>query len=277
MKKLNAIARHTPNICKVAPSSQYHMEDIHEAGGVSAILKEVSDNTEASKIFDKTCITVTGKTIGENIADARIKREEVIRQRGNYYSEVGGLAVLFGNLAPEGGVVKAAGVSESMKNFTGTAVIFNSQPEAIEGITNGKVKAGNVVVIRYEGPKGGPGMQEMLSPTSLIMGMGLGESVALLTDGRFSGATRGGCIGHISPEAAVGGPIGLLEEGDRVTIDIPNYTITVDVSENELNERRKRWSIPASVKERVSNSRYLSKYASMVTSGSRGAVLKWGG
>ncbi len=275
MKKLNAIARHTPNICKVAPSSRYHMEDIHQAGGVSAILKEVSENTEAEKIFDKTCITVTGKTIGENIADAEIKRDDVIRKKGNYYSDVGGLAVLFGNLAPEGGVVKAAGVSETMKKFSGTAVIFNSQPEAIKGITEGKVKAGNVVVIRYEGPKGGPGMQEMLSPTSLIMGMGLGDSVALITDGRFSGATRGGCIGHVSPEAAVGGPIGLLKEGDRITIDIPNYSITVEISDEELEERRKSWSIPASVKERTSHSRYLSKYASMVTSGSRGAVLKW--
>ena len=275
LKKLNEFTQQTPNVCKLAPSGSYHMEDAEQAGGVSAILQELSVNAKTKNLLKLDCPTVTGKTLGENILNHEAKNRDVIRAEGNYYSEVGGLAVLFGNVAEEGGVVKTAGVVEQMKRFTGTAVVFNSQDEALEGINAGKVASGNVVVIRYEGPKGGPGMQEMLSPTSLIMGMGLGDSVALITDGRFSGATRGACIGHVSPEAAVGGTIALVQDGDVIEISIPDYTMELKVSDEELAKRRAEWSLPDFVKDRVSISRYLSKYATMVTSGSRGAVLEW--
>ncbi|MBF0275620.1 MAG: dihydroxy-acid dehydratase [Nitrospinae bacterium] len=275
LKKLNELSRRTPNICKLAPSGKYHMEDAERAGGISTILHEISHNDSAKDLLNLNCKTVSGQTLGEVIKNAENKDADVIRTKGNYYSDVGGLAVLFGNLSPEGGVVKTAGVVDKMKTFSGTAVIFNSQDEAIEGIKGGKVKSGNVVVIRYEGPKGGPGMQEMLTPTSLIMGMGLGESVALITDGRFSGATRGACIGHVSPEAAVGGEIALIEEGDIIEIDIPNYSMELKITEAEMNKRRNAWKCPDFVKERVGFSKYLSKYATMVTSGGRGAVLEW--
>jgi dihydroxy-acid dehydratase len=214
---------------------------------------------------------VTGKTLEENIADAGIENSDVIHSLDNPYSKTGGLAILTGNLAPKGGVIKTAGVAPEMLTHTGPAVIFESQEDACEGILAGKVKEGNVVVIRCEGPKGGPGMQEMLSPTSHIMGAGLGGSVALITDGRFSGGTRGACIGHISPEAAVGGPIGLLKDGDIIEIDIPNNCINVKLSDEELAERKKAWQPP---KPRITEG-CLAKYASMATSADTGAVLKW--
>ena len=268
LERINAISAKCPNICKVAPSSEFHIEDVDAAGGVSAILKEIS---KVANLLNTDCLTVTGKTLGETIADAEIKNPEVIHPLDNAYSKTGGLAILRGNLAPNGGVVKAAGVADAMLTHTGPAVIFESQEEACDGILAGKIKTGNVVVIRYEGPKGGPGMQEMLSPTSYIMGAGLGESVALITDGRFSGGTRGACIGHISPEAAVGGPIGLLKNGDIIEIDIPNNRIDVKLSEAELAERKKAWKQP---KPRITRG-YLAKYASMATSADTGAVLKW--
>jgi len=268
LERINAISGKCPNICKVSPSSNVHVEDVDAAGGVSAILKEIS---KIPNLLNTDCITVTGKTLGENIAAAKIKNTEVIHTLDNAYSKTGGLAILRGNLAPNGGVVKMAGVAPAMLRHSGPAVIFESQEDACEGILAGRVKAGDVVVIRYEGPKGGPGMQEMLSPTSYIMGAGLGESVALITDGRFSGGTRGACIGHISPEAAVGGPIGLLKNGDIIEIDIPNNKIDVNISEAELNDRRKSWTPP---KPRVTKG-CLAKYAAMATSADTGAVLKW--
>jgi len=244
------------------------MEDVDAAGGISAILKEIG---KIPNLLSTDCLTVTGRTLSENITNAEIKNPEVIHSLDNAYSKTGGLAILKGNLAPSGSVVKTAGVKPAMLTHTGPAVIFESQEEACDGILNGKVKGGDVVVIRYEGPKGGPGMQEMLSPTSYIMGAGLGESAALITDGRFSGGTRGACIGHISPEAAVGGPIGLLKNGDTIEINIPNNKINVKLSDDELAERKKKWTPP---KPRITKG-YLAKYASMATSADTGAVLKW--
>jgi len=268
LERINEISTKCPNICKVSPSSKFHLEDVDAAGGISAILKEIS---KTPNLLNTDCLTVTGKTLGENVADAEIKNQEVIRPLDNAYSVTGGLVILTGNLAPKGSVVKSAGVTEAMLTHSGPAVIFESQEDACEGILAGKVKENDVVVIRYEGPKGGPGMQEMLSPTSYIMGAGLGESVALITDGRFSGGTRGACIGHISPEAAVGGPIGLLKDGDIIEIDIPNNKINVKVSDEELAERKKAWKPP---KPKITKG-CLAKYASMATSADTGAVLKW--
>lgn len=268
LDRINSIAQKCPNICKVAPSSHYHVEDVDKAGGISAILKEIS---RIDGLINTDCLTVTGKTLGENIAGAKIEDSQCIRTLDNAYSQKGGLAILKGNLAPDGGVVKSAGVSKSMLKHSGPAVIFDSQEDACEGILAGKVKAGDVVVIRYEGPRGGPGMQEMLSPTSYIMGAGLGESVALITDGRFSGGTRGACVGHISPEAAAGGPIGLLKDGDVIEIDIPGNSISVKLSDKELAQRHKKWKKP---KPKI-NYGALGKYASMASSADTGAVLKW--
>jgi dihydroxy-acid dehydratase len=268
LDRINGISARCPNICKVSPSSKVHVEDVDAAGGISAILNEVS---KVPNLLNLDCPTVTGKTIGENIADAKIKDNEVIHTLENAYSKTGGLAILRGNLAPDGAVIKTAGVTPEMLTHTGPAVIFESQEEACEGILASKVKAGDVVVIRCEGPKGGPGMQEMLSPTSYIMGAGLGQSVALITDGRFSGGTRGACIGHISPEAAVGGPIGLLKDGDIIEIDIPNNQLNVKLSDEELAERKESWTPP---KPKITKG-YLAKYASMATSADTGAVLKW--
>jgi dihydroxy-acid dehydratase len=268
LERINIIAMKCPNICKVSPSSRYHMEDVDAAGGISAILKEISN---APNLLNTDCLTVTGKTLGDNISKSKIKNKEVIRTLDNAYSKTGGLAILRGNLAEKGAVVKTAGVMEKMLKHSGPAVIFESQEEACDGILGGKVKEGDVVVIRCEGPKGGPGMQEMLWPTSYIMGAGLGESVALITDGRFSGGTRGACIGHISPEAAVGGTIGLLKNGDIIEIDIPDNKINVKLSDEEIAERRNAWEPP---KPRITKG-YLAKYASMATSADTGAVLKW--
>jgi dihydroxy-acid dehydratase len=268
LKRINAISAKCPNICKVAPSSKYHVEDVDAAGGISAILSEIR---KIPNLLNLDCVTVAGKTLGENIAKAKIKDAEVIHTLDKAYSRTGGLAILKGNLAPNGCVVKTAGVAPAMLTHTGPAVIFESQEEACDGILAGKVKEGDVVVIRCEGPKGGPGMQEMLSPTSYIMGAGLGESVALITDGRFSGGTRGACIGHVSPEAAVGGPIGLLKNGDIIEIDIPKNKINVKLSDKELAERKKTWKPP---KPKITEG-CLAKYAVMATSADTGAVLKW--
>ena len=268
LSRINTISGKCPNICKVSPSSAWHMQDVDAAGGISAILKEIST---IPGLLNLDCKTVTGKTLGQNIAKAKIKNTDCIHKVKDAYSKTGGLAILHGNLAPNGCVVKSAGVAASMQKHSGPAVIFESQEEACDGILGGKVKAGDVVIIRYEGPKGGPGMQEMLSPTSYIMGAGLGESVALITDGRFSGGTRGACIGHVSPEAAVGGPIGLVKTGDIVEIDIPKRSIRVELSAAELAKRKKAWK-PRT--PRITKG-CLAKYASMATSADTGAVLKW--
>jgi len=269
LDRINDISARCPNICKVSPSTnKVHVEDVDAAGGISAILNEIA---KIPNLLNLDCPTVTGRTLGENIAGARIKNPEVIHSLENPYSKTGGLAVLRGNLAPKGCVVKSAGVAPSMLTHKGPAIIFNSQEEAGEGILAGKVKAGDVVVIRYEGPRGGPGMQEMLSPTSYIMGAGLGESVALITDGRFSGGTRGACIGHISPEAAVGGPIAMLQDGDLIEIDIPKNKIKVQLTTKELAARKKNWKPP---EPRIKHG-CLAKYAAMATSADTGAVLKW--
>ncbi len=268
LDRINEISEKCPNICKVSPSSHWHMEDVDAAGGISAILKEIS---KSPNLLNTDCMTVSGETLGEVIADADIKNTDCIRTIDNAYSKTGGLAILRGNLAPNGSVVKTAGVTEQMLKHSGPAVIFESQEDACEGILAGKVKQGDVVVIRYEGPKGGPGMQEMLSPTSYIMGAGLGDSVALITDGRFSGGTRGACIGHVSPEAAVAGPIGLLNPGDIIEIDIPNKSIDVKLSDAELAQRKQNWK-PQQPKITKG---CLAKYAAMATSADTGAILKW--
>jgi len=267
LDRINTVSKKCPNICKVSPSSNYHIEDVDAAGGISAILAEVA---KKEGLLNLDCTTVTGKTLGENIAGAESKDEACIRKVENAYSETGGLSILWGNLAEGGCVVKSAGVDPKMLVHTGPAVIFESQEEACEGILAGKVRAGDVVVIRYEGPKGGPGMQEMLAPTSYIMGQGLGESVALITDGRFSGGTHGACIGHISPEAAEGGSIGLIRDGDTIEIDIPNNKLVVHLSAKELAERKKGWTEPAP----RFTSGWLSRYAKLATNASNGAVLQ---
>jgi dihydroxy-acid dehydratase len=267
LHRINELSRRTPNICKVAPSSHYHIEDVDRAGGISAILKEL---TRVEGLLHTECLTVTGKTLGENIADARILDPECIRPIERAYSQTGGITVLFGNLAPEGAIVKTAGVDPRTLVFEGPAVIFESQEEACEGILDSKVKPGDVVVIRYEGPKGGPGMQEMLAPTSYIMGKGLGDKVALITDGRFSGGTRGACIGHISPEAADGGPIAFLQPGDIISINIPEGRLEVKFSDEELARRRQNWKpLRRDIPEG-----WLRRYAAMATSASTGAILK---
>ncbi|WP_038162390.1 dihydroxy-acid dehydratase [Verrucomicrobium sp. BvORR106] len=268
MADFNTFSDRVPHLCKVAPSGIHHMEDIDRAGGISAILKALS---RKPGVLHLNALTVTGRTLGQTIADAEVKDAEVIRPIENAYSERGGLAVLFGNLAPNGSVVKAAGVSPAMMKFTGPAVIFESQDEANQGILTGKVKSGDVVVIRYEGPRGGPGMQEMLAPTAAIAGRGLGDSVALITDGRFSGATRGGSIGHVSPEAAAGGPIALVEPGDLIEIDIPARSMNLLVDEATLAERRANWQPP---QPKVAARGYLARYAKLVNSADTGAVLE---
>ena len=262
----NEISEKTPNLCHLAPAGPTYMEDLNEAGGVYAVMNELSE----LGLLNLDCMTVTGKTVGENIKGVENKDTSVIRPLDNPYSKTGGLAVLKGNLAPDGGVVKRSAVAEEMMVHEGPARVFDCEEDAIAAIKGGKIVAGDVVVIRYEGPKGGPGMREMLNPTSAIAGMGLGSSVALITDGRFSGASRGASIGHVSPEAAVGGPIALIEEGDIIAIDIPNMKLDVKVSEEELEARRTKWQ----PREPKVTSGYLARYASVVTSGNRGAVLE---
>ena len=262
----NEISERTPNLCHLAPAGPTYMEDLNEAGGVYAVMNEL----DKKGLLHTDCMTVTGRTVGENIRGCENKDPQVIRPIDNPYSETGGLAVLTGNLAPDGSVVKRSAVVAEMMVHEGPARIFESDEEACQAILGGKIKSGDVVVIRYEGPKGGPGMREMLNPTSAIAGMGLGESVALITDGRFSGASRGASIGHVSPEAAVGGPIALLEEGDIIQIDIPALKLDVKLSEEELAARKAKWQ-PRQPKVTTG---YLARYASMVTSGNRGAILE---
>ncbi len=267
LQRINELSRRTPNICKVSPSSAYHMEDVDRAGGIRAILKEISKIPDLLRPEQRT---VTGKSLGENIAEADILDAQCIRPLDKAYSVEGGLFVLFGNLAPDGAVIKAAGVDPRMLRHSGPAIIFESQEEACEGILAGKVQAGQVVVIRYEGPRGGPGMQEMLAPTSYIMGRGLGDKVALITDGRFSGGTRGACIGHVSPEAADGGAIALVRNGDIIDIDIPGRTLSIRLTAKELEERRKAWQAP----EPRFKTGWLARYARMASSANTGAVLR---
>jgi len=266
LSRLNEISAKVPHLCKVSPAGKWHMEDVHRAGGIPAILNEVQ---RATGLLHLDRITVSGKNLRDAVEAAEIKDDDVIRRAGNAHSASGGLAILFGNLAPNGSVVKAGGVAVSMRKFNGPARIYESQDEALVGIMARQVKEGEVVVIRYEGPRGGPGMQEMLSPTSAIMGMGLGEKVALITDGRFSGGTRGACIGHVSPEAAAGGPIAALVEGDMIEIDLDARTLNVRLSEEEINQRLK--ALPPF--EPHTQSKWLRRYAHFVTSADHGAVL----
>ena len=262
----NGISERTPNLCHLAPAGPTYMEDLNEAGGVYAVMNELN---KLGLLYTE-CMTVTGKTVGENIKDAVNLNPEVIRPVENPYSKTGGLAVLKGNLALDGSVVKRSAVVDEMLVHEGPARVFECEEDAIAAIKGGQIKEGDVVVIRYEGPKGGPGMREMLNPTSAIAGMGLGSSVALITDGRFSGASRGASIGHVSPEAAVGGPIALVEEGDIIKIDIPNLKLEMAVSDEELEKRRQAWT----PKEPKVKTGYLARYASLVTSGNRGAILE---
>lgn len=267
LEDINEIAKRVPYLSKIAPSSAYSMHDVHEAGGVSAIIKELVDIPGA---IHPDRITVTGKTLRENVADASIKNEEVIHPKEKPYSPVGGLSILYGNIAPEGSVIKVGGVDPSIKVFEGEAICFNSHDEAVAAIDDHTVKAGHVVVIRYEGPKGGPGMPEMLAPTSSIVGRGLGKDVALITDGRFSGATRGIAIGHVSPEAAAGGPLALVKDGDKITIDLTNRTLDVDLSAEEMEKRRD--DLPK-FKTKV-KSGWLARYSALVTSAHTGGVMR---
>ena len=262
----NEISAKTPNLCHLAPAGPTYMEDLNEAGGVYAVMNELNKKG----LLHTECMTVTGKTVGENIKDCVNLNPEVIRPIDNPYSQTGGLAVLKGNLAPDGGVVKRSAVVEEMMVHEGPARVFDCEEDAIAAIKGGKIVEGDVVVIRYEGPKGGPGMREMLNPTSAIAGMGLGSSVALITDGRFSGASRGASIGHVSPEAAVGGPIALVEEGDIISINIPDLKLEIKVSDEEMQARKAKWQ----PREPKVTTGYLARYAAMVTSGNRGAILE---
>ncbi len=265
LERINAVAARVPHICKVSPASHWHMEDVHRAGGVPAIIKEVSRNGDT---FHLDRLTVTGKTLGENIADAEVKDYEVIRPVSAPHSPTGGLTILFGNLAPDGAVIKTAGVG-GKRQHRGPARVYESEEDASRGILNGEVQPGEVVVIRYEGPRGGPGMQEMLGPTAQLQGMGLGESVALITDGRFSGGSRGMSIGHVSPEAAAGGPIAIVQDGDPIAIDLDARTITLELAESEIEARMQ--ALPPF--EPKIDSRWLRRYARLVSSASTGAVF----
>lgn len=262
----NEISDRTPNLCHLAPAGNTYMEQLNEAGGVYALMNELSKKN----LLNTDCITCTGKTVGENIKDCKNKNTNVIRDIDDPYSKTGGIAVLRGNLAPDSCVVKRSAVAPEMLSHSGPARVFDCEEDAMNAILGGKINPGDVVVIRYEGPKGGPGMREMLNPTSAIMGMGMGESVALITDGRFSGATRGAAIGHVSPEAAVGGPIALVKEGDMISIDIPANKIDVEISDEEMHSRKAEWK----PREPKITSGYLARYASLVTSGNRGAILE---
>ncbi len=262
----NEISDRTPNLCHLAPAGNTYMEQLNEAGGVYALMNELSKKD----LLNTDCITCTGKTVGENIKDCKNKNTNVIRDIDNPYSKTGGIAVLRGNIAPDSCVVKRSAVAPEMLSHSGPARVFDCEEDAMNAILGGKINPDDVVVIRYEGPKGGPGMREMLNPTSAIMGMGLGESVALITDGRFSGATRGAAIGHVSPEAAVGGPIAFVKEGDIISIDIPANKINVQISDEEMQNRKAQWK----PREPKITTGYLARYASLVTSGNRGAILE---
>ncbi|MCK4737210.1 MAG: dihydroxy-acid dehydratase, partial [Sulfurimonas sp.] len=268
IKQINEIADHVAHIAKISPSlTTVHMKDIDDAGGVNAVMKEVS---RRGGLLHLDAQMITGETLGERIKDAKILNEDIIHTNENAFSQVGGLSILFGNIALEGAVVKTAGIEANMRQFKGTAVCFDSQPQAIAGIMGHKVKSGDVVVIRYEGPKGGPGMQEMLAPTALIQGMGLGDSVALITDGRFSGATKGASIGHVSPEAAEGGLIAMIEDGDEIELDTDKHLLQLNVSEEILAKRKAAWKPH---KNEV-KSKWLKRYQLLVSNASSGAVLK---
>jgi len=266
LQEVNEISAKTPHLCKLAPSGDHHIEDLYYAGGIQAMMKTLADGN----LLDLSIMTVTGKTIAENLAGVTVKNLDVIHPLDHPYSKTGGLAVLFGNLAPDGCVVKQAAVAPEMLSHEGPARVYNSEEDATAAIRGGKIQKGDVIVIRYEGPKGGPGMREMLFPTSAIAGMGLDKDVALITDGRFSGATRGASIGHISPEAAAGGGIGLVEEGDRISIDIPGRSIKLNVSDEVLAQRKAAW-VPLEPKIKTG---YLSRYGKLVTSASTGAVFE---
>lgn len=266
LKRINEVAEKVPYLAKISPASQYTMHDLHLAGGVSAIIRELC---KLEGVIHKDRITITGKSISENVKDHKILNEAVIHPLDNPYSPVGGLSILHGNIAPNGGVIKVGAVDPSIKKFVGKAVVFESQDEAQAGINDGTVKSGDVVVIRYEGPKGGPGMPEMLAPTAAIAGRGLDKEVALITDGRFSGASRGISIGHISPEAAEGGPIAFVNNGDEIIIDLPSRTIELSVSNEELSKRKEQWKKP----EPKIKTGYLAKYAKLVTSANTGGVM----
>ncbi|MGF7400945.1 dihydroxy-acid dehydratase [Thermoanaerobacterium thermosaccharolyticum] len=266
LQKINEINQKVPNLCKLSPAGKYHIEDLYHAGGIQALLKELSK----LNVLNTNCMTVTGKTLGENFKDAKIKNYDVIHTINNPYSKTGGLAILYGNIAKDGSVVKESAVSPEMLRHSGPARVFDSEDEAIKAIYDGKIQKGDVVVIRYEGPKGGPGMREMLSPTSALAGMGLDKDVALITDGRFSGATRGACIGHVSPEAMDGGEIALINDGDIIDIDIPGRKLNLRVSDEEMESRRKNFRKP----EPHIKTGYMARYAKLVTSANTGAVLK---
>nr|MBF0221044.1 dihydroxy-acid dehydratase [Desulfobulbaceae bacterium] len=267
LASFNEVSKRVPHVCSLIPGGPHSLQDLDEAGGVPAVMSELC-KTKAGLHLD--VMTVTGKTLGENLEKVQVRNRVVIKTVADPYHTVGGIAILYGNLAPDGAVVKRSAVSEEMMEHSGPARVYNSEEEAQEAILGNQIKPGDVIVIRYCGPKGGPGMPEMLSPTSAIIGMGLGKSVALITDGRFSGGTQGACIGHVSPEAALGGPIGLIEEGDIIKINIREYSMILDVSENELVRRKAKWQPP----EPKITTGYAARYAKMVTSGSTGAVLQ---
>jgi dihydroxy-acid dehydratase len=267
LERINEVAQRVPHLAKLSPATEYHMEDVHNAGGVSAVLNELSKKEGALHL---DTMTVTGKTLGENIAGCDVKNHDVIHPIDNPHTEKGGLTILFGNLAPHGAVIKSGAVDEGITRHVGPAIVFNSQDEVLEGLAAGKVKEGHVVVIRYEGPKGGPGMPEMLAPTSKIVGMGLGTKVALITDGRFSGASRGLSVGHISPEAAEGGPIAFVKDGDTIVVDMEKNLLEVQISDEEMAKRKAEWpGFESKVK-----TGYLAKYSKLVTSASTGGVMK---
>ena len=263
LKLFDEISKNTPQLTSLRPAGEYFLEDLDFAGGIPSLLYELKD------FINTKSMNVSGKSIGEIISNVNYVNNEVIRKADNPYRKEGGIAVLFGNLAPNGAIIKSSGVSSSMMKFKGTAAVFDSEESAMENISKGKVKEGDIIVIRFEGPKGGPGMREMLAPTSQIVGMGLGEKVALITDGRFSGGTRGPCVGHISPEAQEGGPIALVKNGDKIEIDIPNRKLSLDVSETELNERKKQFT----KKPKKIDYGYLSRYAEIVSSADEGAIV----
>ncbi|MCM3575961.1 dihydroxy-acid dehydratase [Mesobacillus subterraneus] len=267
LSRINEVAKRIPYLSKISPASHYSMQDVHNAGGVSAIIKQLCE-MEGAVHPDR--ITITGKSLYENVKDAEVLNNDVIRSKETAYSPVGGLSILFGNIAPDGGVIKVGAVDPSIKSFKGEAIVYESQDEALAGIESGDVREGHVVVIRYEGPKGGPGMPEMLAPTAAIAGRGLEKKVALITDGRFSGASRGISIGHISPEAAEGGPIAFVENGDSIFIDLEERTISLEVPEAELNDRKAQWKQP----EPKIKKGYLARYSKLVTSASTGGILK---
>jgi len=266
LEMVNKISAKTPNLCRLSPAGAYHMEDLYEAGGIQAVMKELSKKN----LLHLDLITVTGKSVDENIKDAVNRNQEIIRPIENPFSKTGGIAVLKGNLAPHGCVVKRSAVTKEMLRHRGPATVFDSEEEATEAILGSHVNKGEVIIIRYEGPKGGPGMREMLAPTSALAGMGLDKDVALITDGRFSGATRGASIGHVSPEAAEGGPIALVKKGDMISIDIEAGTVTLEVSGEELKKRKANWKAP---KPKI-NTGYIARYAKLVTSANTGAVFK---